>query len=84
MAHNELSFQHHADIGFEAKADWQPISTAPTGEADVLGWRAGWETPVWCYWSDDHWRSYAIQGHSHSPEGLPPTHWYPVPPLPGG
>lgn len=72
MADNELSFQHHADVGFEAKADWQPISKAPRDGREGLVWKAGWDEPRWTLAED--W-----DGVSDGP-----THWYPVPPLPPG
>jgi hypothetical protein len=68
---NEQSFQQHPDVGFEAKADWQPISKAPRDGSSILAWRKGWDEPRMVKW--------AVPGQ----KGDDPTHWYPIPPLPG-
>lgn len=72
-----MSWTPHPDVGFESKADWQGIGSAPQVDGvDVLGWNPEWPCPRCVQWGGETWE------FSDDETAATPTHWLPYPPLP--
>lgn len=75
---NELRAQLTA-----AKADWQPIATAPKDGTHVLVGIAGLDRSTGeAYHANGAWFTWDSATHTRTVYTTPPTHWLPLPPAP--
>ena len=66
---------------------WLRIESAPKDGSLVLAWTHVWDRPAWVRWGANprngrvYWQD-SVEQDSDENEIHPPTHWFPLPPLP--
>lgn len=74
--------RHHERLYHQkSQATWLPIESAPKDGSELLVTSPMWYRPCFCFWWNQVGQWYDLK--SREPHVTPPTHWLPIPPIPG-